>query len=357
VTSAVDSDAEFVPEATVVGFDRDRLARHLADNGLEYDAREPIRQFAGGLANRNYLIRLSGRPAVFRRPPDGDLPPGAHDMAREHLILSHIAPVFAPAPASIHFCADTTVLGAPFQILEYRSGPVLRGNGVPPGLEREGAALSRTLTELLAQVHRIDVDQCGLGQFGRPLGFIERAIAGWRKRGSIVAAGTPDEAIISSICVWLEQKPIAARTPTLLHLDLKFDNVVLDPESLAPRAVLDWDMGTRGDPLFDLATMLSYWAEPGEEEVFAGIDQAMTCHPGFWRRSEVAAAYAASTGRSIDDLPTLRVLALLRLGVVFLQLHAQWTSGAVKSARYAKFAEQGRKLLIYAWDTARRGLA
>jgi aminoglycoside phosphotransferase (APT) family kinase protein len=301
------------------------------------------------------LIHVGGEPAVLRRPPDGELPAGAHDMAREHRILSRISRVFDPAPKSFHFCDDRAVLGAPFQILEFRPGLVLRGNDLPALSGREGPALSRMLVGLLTRIHAIDTEACGLSDLGRPAGFVTRAVAGWRQRGVAIASGTPDEPLIGEICDWLQRRTVGERSPTLLHLDLKFDNVILDPESLVPRAVLDWDMGTRGDPLFDLATMLSYWAEPGEEELFTGIDQALACHPGFWSRSDAAAAYSAATGRPLDDLPILRVLALLRLGVVFLQLHAQWTSGAVKSDRYAAFAGQARRLLAFAWDTARAG--
>jgi aminoglycoside phosphotransferase (APT) family kinase protein len=109
-------------------------------------------------------------------------------------------------------------------------------------------------------------------------------------------------------------------------------------------------MGTRGDPLFDLATLLSYWVEPDDPPALHQLQQMPTANPGFWSRAEVAKRYAASTGCDLTDLSAMRVLALLKLGVVFLQLHRQWINGAVKNDRYAKFGQLGEDLLLIARD-------
>jgi aminoglycoside phosphotransferase (APT) family kinase protein len=158
---------------------------------------------------------------------------------------------------------------------------------------------------------------------------------------------------VGAISAWLEHQRFRERTPTLLHCDFKLDNVILDPATLAPVAVVDWDMGTRGDPLFDLATLLSYWAEPGDPECLIHLDQMPTARPGFMSRAEAARRYASLTGRDLDDLPAMRVLCLLKLGVVFLQLHRQWARGAVTDPRYATFDRVGADLLELAGDLTR----
>jgi aminoglycoside phosphotransferase (APT) family kinase protein len=120
-------NCEFLPLRDTSRFDRRALGRYLGAIGIAYDPEQSIQQFAGGFANRNYLLEIDGRRAVLRRPPSGELPKGAHDMAREHRILRALSPVFELAPASLHYCSDPSVIGAPFQLLEYREGLILRG--------------------------------------------------------------------------------------------------------------------------------------------------------------------------------------------------------------------------------------
>ena len=158
---------------------------YLAGNGLRLDRDPPPRQFAGGLANLNYLIHLDGRPAVLRRPPLGELPAGAYDMAREFRILSRLPDALPFVPRGLFLCADASVIGAQFQIIEYRPGLVIREH-IPPelaGRPEVGARLSQVLLETLAAIHAVDTAAVGLDDLGRPAGFLARAVSGWRKRG------------------------------------------------------------------------------------------------------------------------------------------------------------------------------
>lgn len=344
----------FAPPGTIVPFDRVRLAHYLSGQGFAYDPAEPIRQFAGGLANRNYLITLGDGPAVLRRPPDGDLPSGAHDMAREHRVLSRLCEALPFVPRGLHHCAERDVIGVPFQLIAYRPGLVVRGDdlsGIPHHPDAP-AALSEMLVVTLARIHGVDPGAVGLGELGRPDGFVERAVAGWTKRG-LAAAGTDRLAgLVRDVSDWLGRQRFRPRRPTLLHCDFKLDNVILDPASLRPVAVVDWDMGTRGDPLFDLATLLSYWAEPDDPAPLRELGQMPTARPGFWSRAEATRRYADLTGQPVDDLPAMHVLCTFKLAIVFLQLHRQWEVGAVTDPRYAAFRRVGEDLLQVAADLA-----
>jgi len=351
---AKQADADALPAADSTQPDWGRLARYLNGHGIGVDLSQPIRRFAGGLANRNYLVVVDGQPTVLRHPPTGDLPPGAHDMAREYRILARLSDALPFVPNGLHYCSDRSVIGVPFQLIEYRPGLVIRGADLPPldGREDAPAVLSEMLVATLAALHSVDARKARLEDLGRPEGFIARAIAGWSKRGALVADSGALPALLQEISGWLSRQRFRERPPTLLHCDFKLDNLILDPQTLAPVALVDWDMGTRGDPLFDLATLLSYWAEPNDPPALLRLQQMPTTHAGFWGRAKAAQRYATLTGTDIEDLRAMRVLALFKLGIVFLQLHRQWVGGAVKDDRYADFASLGQDLLLVARDVA-----
>ena len=337
----------FKPAAESQPIDRARLAEYLTSVGLHLDDDVEIRQFATGLANLNYRLSIDGQLAVLRRPPPGDLPPGAHDMKREHHILSRLHEAHPLAPPSLHLCEDTAVLGVPFQIIAYRPGLVIKGDDKSnlEGHPERCAALGDMLVSTLVSIHRIDVEAIGLGDFGRPDGFIDRAVRGWRGRAQRLQPVASTAALVEEVGNWLDAQSVAARPPTLLHSDFKLDNLILDPETLQPRAIVDWDMGTRGDPLFDLATMLSYWSQADDPECMHRLAQMPTTAPGFPSRSEVVDSYAAMTGVDVSDFPVIRVLAMYKLAVVFLQLHALYGRGPDADPRYAGFDQLGETVV------------
>src|SRR5712671_6446682 len=213
-------------EAESQRLDWPTIARHLHSDGLSLDLETPPRQLAGGLANLNFLLRVNGGWMVLRRPPAGRLPPGANDMRREHRILSRLWRALPLAPKSYHLCEDVEVAGAPFQLLEFRSGLVFRGDRPDqlPATDAVGRLLSDMLIETLATIHTVDLSTVGLGDLGRPQGFFRRSAKGWINRGTLAAGG--------SLCLagrdiarWLEQSPDpASATATLLHNDFKLDN-------------------------------------------------------------------------------------------------------------------------------------
>lgn len=330
-----------------------KLAAYLATVGMDLDTTHPIRQFATGLANINYKLRVNGNDVVLRRPPDGDLPPGAHDMKREHRVLSKLSRTFKPAPDSMHLCEDTNVIGVPFQIMEYRLGRVIKGDdqsliGDKPD---RAAFIGIMLVEAMAALHAVDAIAVGLGEFGRPEGFVQRGIHGWRARAERLQPTGDMKGLIDEIGTWLERQTTRVREPTLLHCDLKLDNCILDPETLGLRAIVDWDMGTRGDPLFDLATLTSYWTEPGDPPCMHQMAQMPTTARGFQTRDEVVALYARNTGRDVSDYPVLRVLCMFKLATVFHQLFATYGVGPDARPEYQKFDQLALDMYAFTHQT------
>ncbi len=355
---SIEADDPQLRSATeTVAQDWSSLQRYLATQGLQLSTTPAPRQFAGGFANLNYLVRIDGREAVLRRPPMGPLPPGAYDMGRESKILTRLHEQFPLAPRALHLCLDSGVLGAPFQITEYRRGVSFRDTLPPPlaGDAAVGARLGAMLIEVLAQLHRVDPEAVGLGDLGKPQGFLERAVEGWIKRAKLAVQGwaTPRTTqLIDTLADWLREHRQPDGAPVLLHNDFKLDNVLLDAQTLVPVAVLDWDQGTRGDGLFDLATLLSYWSQADDPPAMRDMGQMPTAQPGFPTREQAALAYAEASGRDLSHFRFHRVLAQFKTAVIFQQLYARWVSGATQEARYATLGEMAEGLLEFALQIA-----
>lgn len=332
-----------------------RLAAYLAGFGLELDRNTPVRQFATGLANINYRLRINGGDVVLRRPPEGDLPPGAHDMKREHRVLSNLSKAFRLAPDSMHLCENADVIGVPFQIMEYRPGRVIKGDdrALFDGQPDRAALIGEMLVDTMVALHAVEPSKAGLGDFGRPEGFVERGIKGWVGRAQRLQPAGDMQVLVTEIGEWLSRQTTKSNDATLLHCDFKLDNCILDPETLEIRAIVDWDMGTRGDPLFDLATMTSYWTEAGDPECMHTMAQMPTAAPGFQTRDEIVELYARKTGRDVSDYPVLRVLCMFKLATVFHQLFATYGRGPNARPEYLHLEDLSRDMYAFTHDIMR----
>jgi aminoglycoside phosphotransferase (APT) family kinase protein len=339
--------------ADSVPLDWGAVRLYLAAHGHRLDADPPPRQFAGGLANLNYLVHMDGKPAVLRRPPMGELPAGAYDMAREFRILSRLPDALPFIARGLHLCDDPTVIGQRFQIIEYRGGLVIREH-LPPELAHRpevGTRLSQVLLETIAAIHAVDTKAVGLDDLGRPDGFLARGVSGWRKRG-LTAMEDGTEVLHGDVGVWLDRHIVPDGPPALLHNDFKLNNIILNPEDLSPRAVVDWDQGTRGDPLFDFATLLSYWIHQDDPWAMHDMEQMPAVEACLCTRQQAVAEYARLSGRDMSDFLFYRVLAMYKLAVIFLQLGQRYRTGATREPRYAPLAAIGTGILEFTHEIA-----
>ncbi|MEO0728930.1 MAG: phosphotransferase [Pseudomonadota bacterium] len=170
------------------------------------------------------------------------------------------------------------------------------------------------------------------------------------KRADIALNGRERPSALRTVVDWLSQQTIPSGDVTLLHNDFKLDNMILDPATLAPRAVIDWDMGSRGDPLFDVATLLSYWTEPDDPPCMHRLAQMPTAAPGFLSRSEALIAYSDATGRDVSAFAFYRILTMFKLSVVFLQLDTRQSTSGVRDARLAALSGLGDELMAFTCD-------
>lgn len=308
----------------------------LRQAGLQMDASVAPRQFAGGLANLNYLLRVDGGWAVFRRPPGGELAHGASDMAREARVLRALAPVFALAPRQLAFCEDAGIIGVPFQLIEWRPGIAIGGQ-LPEDMRPDASSwLIEALTGALAQLHALPLVEAGLDHLGRPDGFAARHLRGWTKRADAAFGADAPETLAPLIDRLGADLPSDA-PPALLHMDAKFDNLLVDPAAQRATALIDWDMGTLGAPAFDLAVLLSYWIEPSDPNACHALKAVPSLTPGWPGRQQVAERYATAAGAMPADLPWYLALARLRLATAWMQLTRLWQRGDLTGDHYAGF--------------------
>jgi len=334
-------------------FDEARLAAWLAGKLPGSDRPLAVRQFGGGHANLTYLLRYGDVEYVLRRPPLGPVAPGAHDMEREHRVLSRLWCAFPLAPRAYLFCDDPAVLGAPFFVMERRHGVVVRG-GIPPefgGGQDEGAnrKLSQVVVDVLADFHAVEPAAAGLGELGRPEGFLERQVTGWTGRWE--RSRVEPFALADELQRWLLDNLPASPTATLLHNDWRLDNMAVaadDPSRCV--AVYDWDMCTRGDPLADLGTVLAVWYDP--DEVPASLNPMPTLMPGFLRRAEAAMRYGERSGRSLHALDYYLVFGTFKMAVVLQQIYFRFHRGQTQDQRFAGMGE-GAKALFRLADARR----
>lgn len=314
-----------------------------------------LQQFPAGHSNLTYLVRSGEWEAVLRRPPLGPVPPRAHDMAREFRILERLHPVYSLAPEPYALCDDPSVLGVPFYLMERRRGVVL-DTEFPPGWTGTAslhARITTSLVEALVALHQVDWEAAGLGDIGRPQGYMRRQVSGWIER--YAAARTRDIDGTDALIAWLSQNVPDSPTATVLHNDYKLNNVLLDPADPSQiAAVLDWEMATVGDPLSDLASLIVYWTEP-EDDARLGGPRSVTGTGSFPGRRTVRDMYAQLSGRDLVGFDWYVAFAYFKIGVILQQIFYRWFKGQTHDDRFNRHDVMAANLITQAVRTA--GLA
>ena len=336
-------------------FDAKTVERYLRErvDGLPEGELE-VRQFPSGASNLTYLLKIGYWEGVLRRPPLGPVPPKAHDMGRESGVLAKLNAVFPLAPKPYFFCEDESVIGAPFYVMERRTGVVL-DDSFPEAIEPDEElcrGVSRAVADILVELHAVDLEASGLGDLGRPEGFLQRQTEGWISRYD--KAKTDEIREVGPLTDWLSANVPESPEPTVIHNDYKLNNLVLDPDELTEvRAVLDWEMATVGDPLFDLAVSLSYWVEPGDPDELKAVMPTVTATPGFMTRKEIIDRYAEESGRDLSEMHWYVVFGYFKLAGILQQIFARWKNGQTKDERFATFDERVRTLILHAENLSR----
>ncbi len=331
-----------------------RLGEYLAEHLAGWEGPIVVEQFPSGYSNLTYLIRTPDRELVLRRPPLGNRVKSAHDMGREYRVLSHLSQVYEPAPKPVLFCEEASVIGAPFFLMERRRGTILRGSRGGPTSPQEVRRLNETLVEGLARLHAIDYVATGLGNLGKPEGFVDRQVTGWAHRYQ--DARTDPVPRLERVAAWLAENRPGESGAALIHNDYKFDNLVLDPDDPGRIvAVLDWEMATIGDPLMDLGTTLGYWIEPDDPAPLKALVVGPTDRPDSLSRREVVERYATETGRELGDMRFYSAFGRFKIAVIAQQIYARYVRGLTRDERFARLGEAVAALGDAASETIESG--
>jgi aminoglycoside phosphotransferase (APT) family kinase protein len=317
------ADAASPPE----GVDLARLTAYFAEHVPGADSGRPLTAtlIAGGRSNLTYSLTDGARRWVLRRPPLGHVLPTAHDMAREYTVLRALADTDVPVPATYALCDDVEVNGAPFYVMEQVDGVVYRDGAALAALTPDDARrCSDELVDVLAAIHAVDYQAVGLGEFGRPAGFLERQVRRWGEQWE--RSKTDDLPAVDELARRLRNALPESGPPTIVHGDYRLDNTMMaadDPGRIV--AVLDWEMSTLGDPLADLGLFLLYWGQADAQVIATGA--AIDGQAGFASRDEVVERYARVSGRPVDALDWYVAFASYKLAIIVEGINARYRMG------------------------------
>ena len=321
------------------GIDLPRVTEWLLANVESVEAPFGLDFISGGRSNLTFEVTdARARRLVLRRPPISHVLSTAHDMGREHRIISALRATPVPVPAALGYCDDEAVNGRPFYVMEYVDGHVLRTAKEAEEVLDEGArrTAGNDLVDVLVAIHGVDVDAVGLGDLGRRGGYIERQLKRWYGQFQQSQAQEAEAGIHRAVPLVDEVHDLLCKhVPdqqgvAIAHGDYRLDNTIVGPDGRI-RAVLDWELCTLGDPLADLGILLIYWADrvAGQQPRV----QPTTALPGFPTKAELVERYGARSGRDLAALPFYVAFGHWKLACISEGVFARYATGAMGSGQ------------------------
>jgi aminoglycoside phosphotransferase (APT) family kinase protein len=282
-------------------------------------------RISGGRSNLTYAVRdAAGRRWALRRPPLGKRLGSAHDMGREHKVITALAQTEVPVPPVVGLCEEEEVIGAPFYVMDFVEGPVLRVRGdaelFPDEADRHRIGV-RVLDTLVA-IHAVDPDEIGLGELGRKQDYVARQLRRWN--GQWEKSKTRELPLVEDVHRRLSGRIPEQGPAAIVHGDYRLDNMILSPAGEVA-AVVDWELCTLGDPLADVGLLMVYWSEHGDE--FTPLFEPATVAPGFPSREELRTRYAERSGRDLSELDFYVALGYWKLAVILEGVFARYAAG------------------------------
>jgi len=294
-----------------------------------------VQQYTHGYSNLTYLLKIEEKEYVLRKPPKGAIKRG-HDMRREFNVQSAVSKAFSKVPKMFGFSKDEGVLGSDFYLMEKMEGIILNFKEAKKRniAVKDYKTIANSWLDTLVALHKVDYKAIGLGDLGKPEGYVERQVANWGKQ--YVKAKTAEVPAAEIVMNWMHENQPKNYDHCLIHNDFKYDNVVFKDDSWQEvAAVLDWEMATLGDPLMDLGTSLGYWTVASDHDFVKQGIPSPTIFEGNPIRSEIAKMYADKSGRNVDNLLFYYVFGLFKIAVIAQQIYYRFSKGWTTDPRFS----------------------
>jgi aminoglycoside phosphotransferase (APT) family kinase protein len=336
-------------------FDEKKLEAYLAERIDGFRRPLAVRQFRGGQSNPTYQLVTPNRKYVLRRKPPGKLLPSAHAVDREFRAISALHRTGFPVAKPYLLCADESIVGTMFYVMECVEGRVIWESTIPGADKNQRRAIYDAMNETIARLHNLDYEKIGLGDFGKPGAYVARQISRWTKQYQLSETETIEE--MNKLIEWLPAHLPAEGKPSVVHGDYRLDNMILHPTEPKVLAVIDWELCTIGDPLADFTYHLMQWLMmPGGGT--AGTQTLVNSNLeelGIPTLDEYVRMYLQRTGRTESpDMNYYAAYNFFRLGGILQGIVGRVRDGTAASANATQNASAVRPLAQRAWYFAKR---
>jgi aminoglycoside phosphotransferase (APT) family kinase protein len=335
------------------GIDASRVEAWFEQNVPGIELPLAFERIAGGRSNLTYRVADSrGHMFALRRPPMGKRLGSAHDMSREHKVMAALAGTPVPVPPIVGICDDESVNGAPFYVMQFVEGPVVRSGAEAERFdEPTRRAIGERVVDTLAEIHDVDPDAVGLGDLGRKEDYVARQLHRWH--GQWEKSQTRELPLVDDLHARLSARIPRQGPATIVHGDYRLDNMILSDAGQVA-AVVDWELCTLGDPLADVGLLLVYWSEP-DDELIPLVDSA-TAMPGFPNRAELRERYTQRSGRDLSEIDFFVALGFWKLAIILEGVYARYAAGQYgeRSSGFEHFAGLVERLAQAADEAERR---
>jgi aminoglycoside phosphotransferase (APT) family kinase protein len=346
---------ETLPVAEANLFDTDSLHRYLKSVSSDFSGPLTVRQFRGGQSNPTYLLESDGRYWVLRKKPAGVLLPSAHAVEREYRVIAALQSTEVPVAPAVCLCEDPAVIGTPFYVMKHVAGRILFDPALPGFTPEERTTLYDDINRIVAALHRIDPADVGLADYGKPSNYLARQIALWTRQYR--ASETQSIPAMDRLIEWLPGQVPATTETTLVHGDLRLDNLILHATEPRVLAVLDWELSTLGDPLADLSYHTLPWQlRPEDFRGMSGVDLANLGIP-----SEEAYLRRYEERRGLAPVPSAvwevyGIYNLFRLAAILQGIAKRVDEGTAANATARETGAKARPIAEIAWSRAQQRL-
>jgi aminoglycoside phosphotransferase (APT) family kinase protein len=350
-TPEITSTSDTVPVRERHRFDVAALDRYMAAHVAGHKGPVTVSQFQGGQSNPTYRLSSPGGEYVLRRKPPGKLLPSAHAVDREYRVITALARTAVPVPRTYALCEDDSVIGTAFFIMEWVPGRVMADPLLPGLTADERGRVYDSMNDVLARLHTVDVQEAGLGDYGRPGSYFARQIHRWTTQYR--ASETERIEAMERLIAWLPAHVPADDQTTIVHGDFRPGNLIIHPTAPRVVAVLDWELSTLGNPLADLAyNCMPYRLAPA---TLGGVMGAPLPELGLPSEEQYVAAYCRRTGRSrIPDWEFYLAFAMFRLAAIAQGIMGRVIAGTANDPNARERGERARPLAESGWETVSR---